>query len=70
VIAVEDTGPGISAQHLPHIFEPFYTTKPDGTGLGLAIVHRIMEDHDGEIRVETVESGGARFVVALPSQES
>jgi two-component system sensor histidine kinase PilS (NtrC family) len=70
VIAVEDTGPGISAQHLPHIFEPFYTTKPDGTGLGLAIVHRIIEDHDGEIRVETAAGGGARFVVALPSLES
>jgi two-component system sensor histidine kinase PilS (NtrC family) len=70
VIAVEDTGPGVSPQHLPHLFEPFYTTKPDGTGLGLAIVHRIIQDHEGEIRVETAESGGARFVVAFPNLES
>ncbi|HEY6414896.1 MAG TPA: ATP-binding protein, partial [Acidimicrobiales bacterium] len=70
VIAVEDTGPGIPAQHLPHIFEPFYTTKPDGTGLGLAIVHRIIQDHDGEIRVETPAGGGARFVVLFPTLES
>ncbi|HEV8310573.1 MAG TPA: ATP-binding protein [Methylomirabilota bacterium] len=68
-IVVEDTGPGVAPEHLPHIFEPFYTTKPDGTGLGLAIVHRIIEEHEGEIRVETREGGGARFVVAVPGVE-
>jgi two-component system sensor histidine kinase PilS (NtrC family) len=68
-IVVEDTGPGIRPDHLPQIFEPFYTTKPDGTGLGLAIVHRIVQDHDGEIRVEAASAGGARFVVLLPSAE-
>jgi two-component system sensor histidine kinase PilS (NtrC family) len=65
-MAVEDTGPGVSAEHLPQIFEPFYTTKPDGTGLGLAIVHRIIEEHEGDIRVEAAAGGGARFVVTLP----
>jgi two-component system sensor histidine kinase PilS (NtrC family) len=70
VIAVEDTGPGVPAQHLPHIFEPFYTTKPDGTGLGLAIVHRIIQDHDGEIRVETPQGGGACFLITLPTAEA
>ncbi|MGH7266890.1 MAG: two-component system sensor histidine kinase NtrB [Candidatus Rokuibacteriota bacterium] len=69
-IVVEDTGPGVSSEHLPHIFEPFYTTKPDGTGLGLAIVHRIVEEHEGEIRVESAEHGGARFVVVLPGSEA
>jgi two-component system NtrC family sensor kinase len=68
-LSVEDSGPGIPPQHLPHIFEPFYTTKPDGTGLGLAIVHRIIQEHEGEIRVAAGAGGGARFVIVLPSAE-
>ncbi len=68
-IVVEDSGPGVASEHLPHIFEPFYTTKPDGTGLGLAIVHRIIQEHEGEIRVENREGGGARLVVVLPGLE-
>jgi two-component system, NtrC family, sensor histidine kinase PilS len=68
-VFVEDGGAGIPPQHLPHIFEPFYTTKPDGTGLGLAIVHRIIQEHEGEIRVETPEGGGTRFVILLPTAE-
>jgi two-component system sensor histidine kinase PilS (NtrC family) len=69
-IVVEDSGPGIAAEHLPNIFEPFFTTKPNGTGLGLAIVHRIIQEHEGEIRVETAWSGGARFVILLPNVEA
>jgi signal transduction histidine kinase len=65
-IAVEDTGPGVPPEHLPHVFEPFYTTKPKGTGLGLAIVHRIVQEHEGLIRVESRPGGGARFIVRLP----
>jgi two-component system sensor histidine kinase PilS (NtrC family) len=68
-IAVEDSGVGAANEHLPHIFEPFYTTKPDGTGLGLAIVHRIIQEHEGEVRVESGPAGGARFVIALPGVE-
>jgi two-component system sensor histidine kinase PilS (NtrC family) len=68
-VVVEDTGPGVPTEHLPHIFEPFYTTKPRGTGLGLAIVHRIVEEHQGSIRVERGEADGARFVVRLPKGE-
>ena len=68
-IVVEDSGPGVSPEHLGHIFEPFFTTKPDGTGLGLAIVHRIIQEHEGEIRVENRVGGGARFVVVLPGLE-
>jgi signal transduction histidine kinase len=65
-VAVEDTGPGVASEHMPHVFEPFYTTKPEGTGLGLAIVHRIIEEHEGEICIEAAAGGGARFVVTLP----
>jgi two-component system sensor histidine kinase PilS (NtrC family) len=65
-VAVEDTGPGVPPEHLPHIFEPFYTTKTRGTGLGLAIVHRIVQEHEGQMRVETAGAGGARFVMVLP----
>jgi two-component system sensor histidine kinase PilS (NtrC family) len=68
-IVVEDSGPGVPPEHLPHIFEPFYTTKPDGTGLGLAIVHRIIQEHEGDIRVESPAGGGARFVIMLPGLE-
>lgn len=68
-MVVEDTGLGVAAEHLPHIFEPFYTTKPEGTGLGLAIVDRIIQEHEGEIRVEEREGGGTRFVAILPGVE-
>jgi two-component system, NtrC family, sensor histidine kinase PilS len=69
-MTVEDTGPGVSPEHLPQLFEPFFTTKPDGTGLGLAIVHRIIEEHEGDIRVEAAPGGGARFAVTLPGVAS
>lgn len=68
-MVVEDSGAGVPPEHLPHIFEPFYTTKPDGTGLGLAIVHRIVQEHEGEIRVDTRGEGGARFTITLPGVE-
>ena len=57
-ITVEDTGVGITAAELTQVFEPFYTTKPQGTGLGLAIAHRIVEDHGGEMRVQSEPTGG------------
>ncbi len=51
-IAVADNGPGVSADMLPRLFEPYATSKPNGTGLGLAIVHRIVQEHGGEITYE------------------
>jgi two-component system, NtrC family, sensor histidine kinase PilS len=68
-ITVEDTGVGITAAELTQVFEPFFTTKPQGTGLGLAIAHRIVEDHGGEIRVQSEPWRGSRFTILLPASE-
>lgn len=67
-ISVSDTGPGISEEVVEKIFEPFFTTKAagEGTGLGLSVTYGIIRDHKGDIRVERADSGGARFVIALP----
>jgi signal transduction histidine kinase len=67
-LSVEDNGPGVAADALPRIFEPFFSTKEAhrGTGLGLAIAKEIVERHGGTIRVEPVPAGGARFVAFLP----
>ena len=65
-IWVGDTGRGIPAAHLPHIFDPFYSTKPQGFGLGLAMVHRIVQEHGGQIEVESEEGKGTTFVVTVP----
>ncbi len=68
VIAIKDTGCGISSEHLNRIFDPFYTTKPvgEGTGLGLSISFGIVERHGGTIRVETRVDEGTTFTVTLP----
>lgn len=65
-IAVEDRGGGIAAEDLPHLFDPYYTTKVDGNGLGLAIVRRILAHHHGEVRAENRREGGARVLLKLP----
>jgi two-component system sensor histidine kinase PilS (NtrC family) len=70
LITVEDTGVGITAAELTQVFEPFYTTKPQGTGLGLAIAHRIVEDHGGEMRVQSEPYRGTRFTISLPVSEA
>lgn len=68
VLEVSDTGTGISPDVLPHIFEPFYTTKPkgQGTGMGLSAVHGIVQQMKGRIEVETREGKGTTFQVILP----
>jgi two-component system sensor histidine kinase PilS (NtrC family) len=68
-LTVADTGVGISPADRPHLFEPFFTTKPQGTGLGLAIAHRIVEDHGGEIRVDSERGRGTRVTILLPVSE-
>jgi signal transduction histidine kinase len=65
-VVVSDTGRGISPQHLPNIFRPFYTTKGNGTGLGLSLARRIVEDHHGCIEVSSVVGKGSQFTVLLP----
>jgi signal transduction histidine kinase len=65
-IRVVDTGPGIAAEHLARIFEPFYSTKDGGTGLGLALTQQIVLDHGGKIAVDS-GSTGTSFVVSLPA---
>mgnify|MGYP005841916633 CR=1 FL=1 len=66
IIRITDTGTGIAPEHLPHLFEPFYTTKPQGTGLGLAISAHIVSQHDGQISVESTPGTGTTFVLTLP----
>ena len=68
-IAVADTGPGISAEALPKLFETFYTTKKEGMGMGLPISRSLVESHGGTLRVETACPRGATFVLSLPAGE-
>lgn len=65
-ILVSDTGRGISPEHLPNIFRPFYTTKGNGTGLGLSLARRIVEEHHGRIDVTSSVGQGTKFAVLLP----
>jgi signal transduction histidine kinase len=64
-LTIVDNGPGIPANVLDRIFNPFFTTKDTGTGLGLSIVHRVIEAHDGTITASNVEGGGARFEIRI-----
>jgi len=66
LVAFRDSGPGLTSEQIAHIFEPFYTTKPDGTGLGLAISYGIIERHGGTIEVSSQPGQGATFIVRLP----
>ncbi|MDD3641923.1 MAG: ATP-binding protein [Candidatus Krumholzibacteria bacterium] len=65
-VRFHNDGPVIPADVLPHVFEPFYTTKEGGTGLGLAIAARIVESHGGLIRVSSLPGEGTDFAVVLP----
>ncbi|HET7208337.1 MAG TPA: PAS domain S-box protein [Terriglobales bacterium] len=66
----QDDGPGISAETLPHIFDPFYTTKRPGrgTGLGLSICKALLKEHGGNIEATSAPEGGAVFTVTLPAE--
>ena len=72
VLKVQDNGPGISAEHLPHIFDRFYrvdkarSREAGGTGLGLAIVNQLVVLHGGEIHVESEVGKGTTFIVEIP----
>src|SRR5213596_2792483 len=66
VIRFADTGGGMSAENLSHVFEPYFTTKPSGTGLGLLIVRRIVREHGGELSVESGQDKGLTLTIRLP----
>ena len=62
---VTDDGPGIADDVIPHLFEPFFTTRPQGTGLGLAVVNAVAKAHGGDVRARVL-SRGSRFTLRLP----
>jgi signal transduction histidine kinase len=67
-LAVADTGPGITPEIRPHIFDPFFSGREAGRGLGLGLskAWRIVREHGGTIEVESPSTGGAVFTIALP----
>jgi len=71
VIAVEDTGCGISKEDLPRIFDPFFSTKEvdRGTGLGLYVTYGIIKKHGGTVSVSSEPGAGTKFVVTLPTEQ-
>uniref|UniRef100_UPI0035AE42AC sensor histidine kinase n=1 Tax=Chitinimonas sp. TaxID=1934313 RepID=UPI0035AE42AC len=69
-VSVSDRGPGIAEADVEKLFRPFYTTKTEGMGMGLNICRTIVEHHQGRLRVEANEGGGACFIVSLPLSNS
>lgn len=65
-IEISDTGRGIAPEHLPRLFEPFFTTRPKGTGLGLFVAHGIVQRHGGSIEVASEVDKGTRITITLP----
>lgn len=68
-LEVADTGRGITAEALPHVFEPFFTTRADGTGLGLSIVRRLVEQNGGTVELESRQDQGACVRLTFPLHE-
>jgi signal transduction histidine kinase len=66
-LRVSDDGPGIPPETLPHIFDPFYTTKPTGTGLGLSVSYGIIRDHNGTVDVQSTPGKGTTFILTFPA---
>jgi PAS domain S-box-containing protein len=65
-ITIRDNGEGIRSEDIPHVFDPFFTTKDYGTGLGLSVVHGIIQEHSGQIEVESELAKGTAFHILLP----
>ena len=68
IIQVSDTGSGIGPDKLPHIFDAYYSSRPHGSGLGLPTAKKIVEAHDGTIRVDSEPGKGTSFTIRLPIQ--
>ena len=67
---VSDTSLGIGESDLPHIFEPFFSTKAEGSGIGLALVYRVLQDHGGQVEVRSQPGVGTSFMLILPSADA
>lgn len=67
-LIIEDSGIGIPEKDFTQIFDPFFSTKDEGSGLGLSIVYKLVEAHQGEIKVESKEGEGTKFVIFLPQK--
>lgn len=65
-MSIADTGGGIDKEHLASVFDPFFTTKEAGTGLGLSIVRKIVDQHRGDVRIDSERGKGTRVTVAVP----
>ena len=70
LVRVADSGPGLDPQTLEHVFDPYYTTKPDGLGMGLAICHSIIDAHNGRLWANANEPRGAVFQFTLPADRA
>lgn len=71
-LEIADEGTGIPEEHLPHIFDPFYTTKPvgKGTGLGLSVAHGVIKEHGGDFDIKPVAPHGTRLAIHLPETDA
>lgn len=68
IIRISDTGIGIPQENIPHIFEPFWTSRAKGTGLGLALSRKVAEEHGGSLTVKSMAGVGTTFTVTLPME--
>ena len=68
-VGVRDTGPGLAAESLPRLFEPFYSTKAEGMGMGLAICRSIVEAHGGRLWATGCEPRGTSFQFTIPAEQ-
>lgn len=65
-IRITDTGEGIDEERIEHVFDPYFSTKPEGTGIGLAICRTIIERHEGSIHIARTSAGGTELSIRLP----
>ena len=70
VVEIADTGPGIPADSIEKIFEPFFSKRAGGTGLGLAIARQMVENHNGRIEVDSQFGKGTTFRIRLPRRHN
>jgi signal transduction histidine kinase len=69
-IQIEDRGSGMDEENLANILTPFYTRKSSGTGLGMAIAKKVVDAHEGDIRLSSRPGGGTRVTIAIPYEGS